>query len=89
MDTPPANALEGLRDRALLAVLAFTGRVGELGRLRIEDYKCSGGHKVLELRGKGGKKRRVPLHPEAFERLDAWLDAAGLRGATGVRCSGL
>lgn len=74
-----------MRDRALLAVLAFTGcRVGEVCRLRVEDYKSSGGHKVLEVRGKGGKERRVPLHPEAFERLDAWPEAAGLGESRGA-----
>jgi integrase/recombinase XerD len=26
----------------------------------------------------------VPLHPEAFERLDAWLDAARLRDVSGA-----
>lgn len=84
LDAPPAGTPEGVRDRAVLAVLAFTGcRVGELCRLRVGDYKASGGHKVLEVRGKGGRERRVPLHPEAFERVDAWLDAAGLWDATG------
>ena len=69
LDAPATNTPEGVRDRA---VLAYTGcRVGEACRLRVQDYKTSGGHKVLEVRGKGGKERRVPLHPEAFERLDS------------------
>jgi integrase/recombinase XerD len=42
----------------------------------VGDYKMTGGHKVLEIRGKGGKERRVPLHPEAFERLDALIAVA-------------
>jgi integrase/recombinase XerD len=84
LEAPASDTPEGVRDRALLAVLAYTGcRVGEACRLRVQDYKTSGGHKVLEVRGKGGKERRVPLHPEAFERLDAWLDAAALREASG------
>ena len=66
----------------MLAALAYTGcRVGELCRLRVEDLKSSSAHRVLEVRGKGGKERRVPLHPEAVERVEAWLDAAGLRDA--------
>jgi integrase/recombinase XerD len=85
LDAPSVETPEGLRDRALLAVLAFTGcRVGEICRLRVGDYKSSGGHKVLEVRGKGGKERRVPLHPEAFERIEVWLDAAELRGSSGA-----
>ena len=74
LDAPPLDKPEGLRDRAILAVLAFTGcRVGEITRLRITDFKSSGGHRILEVRGKGGKERRVPLHPEAAERLEAWV----------------
>jgi integrase len=85
LDAPSDATPEGERDRALLAVLAFTGcRVGELCRLRIEDYKTSSGHRLLEVRGKGGKERRVPLHPEAVERIERWLDTAGIREARGA-----
>lgn len=84
LDAPSLETPEGIRDRAILAVLAYAGlRVGELRRLRVEDYKTSGGHKVLEVRGKGGKERRIPLHPEAFERLDAWVAASNLPGTSG------
>jgi integrase/recombinase XerD len=70
----------GTRDRALFAVLAYTGcRVGELTRLKVGSYKSNGVHKVLEVHGKGGKERIVPLHKEAEERLEAWLDTAGIR----------
>ncbi|MBY0457638.1 MAG: tyrosine-type recombinase/integrase [Gemmataceae bacterium] len=78
LDCPTTGTPEGLRDRAILAVLAFTGcRVGEVSRLRVGDSKRSGGHQVLEVRGKGGKERRMPLHPEAVERLEAWLAVLG------------
>jgi integrase/recombinase XerD len=80
LDAPPTATPEGVRDRCLFAVLAYTGcRVGELTRLRVKDYKDTGGHRILEVRGKGGKERRVPLHPEAVERLELWLDAGGIR----------
>lgn len=69
----------GARDRALFAVLAYTGcRVGELVKLKVGSYKSNGVHKVLEIHGKGGKERLVPLHHEAAERLEAWLDASGI-----------
>jgi integrase/recombinase XerD len=29
--------------------------------------------------GKGGKERNVPLHHEAVERIEAWLEMAGIR----------
>lgn len=74
LDAPDLETPAGVRDHALLAVLAYTGcRVGELCRLRIRDYKTTGVHRILEIRGKGGKERRVPLHLEAVERLDCWL----------------
>jgi integrase/recombinase XerD len=74
----------GFRDRALLAVLAYTGcRVGELTRLKVGNYKQNGVHRVLEIMGKGGKERLVPVHVEAAERLEAWLDVAGIRGESG------
>lgn len=80
IDAPTVETPAGLRDRALLAVLAYTGcRVGELARLKVGSYKTTSGHRVLEVHGKGGKERRVPLHAEAVERLEVWLDAAGLR----------
>ena len=70
----------GIPDRALLAILAYTGcRVGELTRLKVGSYKQNGVHRVLEIHGKGGKERLVPLHPEAAERLEAWLDLSGFR----------
>ena len=34
---------------------------------------------MLEIRGRGGKERRLPLPPEAFERLETWLDEADMR----------
>jgi integrase/recombinase XerD len=80
LDAGDPSTPVGVRDRALLAVLAYTGcRVGELTRLRVSDYKLTGAHRVLEVRGKGQKERRVPLHPEAVERLEQWLDAAQIR----------
>ncbi len=70
----------GVRDRALFSILAYTGcRVGELTRLKVGSYKLDGVHRLLEIHGKGGKERVVPLHPEAAERLESWLNMAGIR----------
>lgn len=85
LEAPDASTPVGVRDRAMIAVLAYTGcRVGELTRLNVGSHKTTGGHRVLEIFGKGGKERRVPLHPEAFERLELWLDVAGLREASSM-----
>ncbi len=70
----------GIRDRAIFSILAFTGcRVGEVTGLKVGSFKQNGVHKVLEIHGKGGKERLVPLHKEAEERLEAWLDIARIR----------
>ena len=80
LDAPAESTPVGIRDRALLGILAYTGcRVGELSRLKVGDYKMTGGHKILDILGKGGKCRRVPLHPDAFERLETWLERADIR----------
>lgn len=80
LEAPPPTSPQGIRDRALLGVLAYSAcRVGELARLRVTDYRLFATHKVLEVYGKGGKQRRIPLHPEAVERLELWLDMVGIR----------
>jgi integrase/recombinase XerD len=83
MESPKSQTPAGIRDRAIIALLAYSAcRVGELAKLRVGDYQSTGGHRVLQIMGKGGKERRVPLHPEACERLEAWLDMAGIRRET-------
>jgi integrase/recombinase XerD len=79
IDSPDAGKPVGIRDRALLGLLAFSAcRVGELVRLKVSDFKTSGEHRVISILGKGGKERAAPLHPEAVERLKAWLQLAGI-----------
>jgi integrase/recombinase XerD len=84
LDAPSTETPGGVRDRAIFGVLAYTGcRVGELTRLKVKSYKTTGVHRVLEIHGKGGKERLVPLHAEAAERIEAWLDVAGIRDDSG------
>jgi integrase/recombinase XerD len=43
LDAPAIGTPVGVRDRALLALLAYTGcRVGELARLKVGSYKTTG-----------------------------------------------
>jgi integrase/recombinase XerD len=80
LDAPPADTPVGLRDRALLAVLAFSAcRVEELTNIKVGHLKTDGEHRVVELQGKGKKQRKGALPAEVLERLAAWLDAAGIR----------
>jgi integrase/recombinase XerD len=74
LDAPDPSTPVGVRDRALLGILAYSAcRVGELVRMKIGDFKTNGEHRVIAILGKGGKERSAPLHPEAVERLNAWL----------------
>ncbi len=68
-----------IRDRAIFAVLAYSGcRVGELVKLKVRDYRTNGEHRVLNITGKGNKERTTPLHLEAVEKLAAWLALPGI-----------
>ena len=79
LDAPGEESPAGIRDRAILGVLAYSAcRVGELVQLRVGDFKTTGEHRVLLIYGKGGKERTVPLHLEAVERLTAWLATADI-----------
>jgi len=78
LDAPPAEGWEGLRDRALLALLYGGGlRASEACDLRLEDlelHTTGAGPGLLRVRGKGGRERLVPFGGEARERLEAWLE---------------
>jgi integrase/recombinase XerD len=83
LDAPGEATPERIRDRAMLGTLAYTAcRVGEIVRLTVGSYSEANGHRVLRVLGKGNKERRVPLHPEAWERIEHWLDVSRMRGAT-------
>ena len=69
----------GLRDRALLGVLAYTfARIGAVVNLKIEDYYPSGKRFLLRFKEKGGKEKELPVHHKLEELLDQYLKATGL-----------
>jgi site-specific recombinase XerC len=62
-----------LRNRAILAVLVYTGlRRGEVVRLDIGSLQREGDI-ALRVRGKGNKERVVGLPSQAVEAIDAYL----------------
>lgn len=78
LDAPAPASLQGLRDRAVLAVLLYLGlRREEAARLTVQDIQERRGIKHLRVHGKGGKLRYLPLHPVALERIHAYLEASG------------
>ena len=62
------------RDQAALALLVYAGlRIQETCHLQLRDLDLEGGTIAIR-RGKGGKARRVPLHSDAQEMLQRYLD---------------
>lgn len=75
LDAPDGDTLKGLRDRAILAVLLYHGlRREELAHLQTGDLQERRGVKHLQVHGKGGKIRFLPLHPVAAERIYLYLE---------------
>ena len=62
-----------VRNRAILAVLVYTGlRRGEVVRLNVSSLQREGDI-ALRVRGKGNKERVVGLPSQAVEAIDAYL----------------
>jgi site-specific recombinase XerD len=71
----------GLRDRAILATLAYTAcRAGAVAKLRQQDFQHDGTQSVLRFQEKGGKSREIPVRHDLEGYIRAYLDAAGLGG---------
>ena len=75
---PDREKLKGKRDRALLALLLACGlRRHEAVALRLEHFEQREGHwAIVNLNGKSGHVRTVPVPDWVMEALRAWLSAA-------------
>lgn len=80
VNAPDADTLKGKRDRALLAVLIGCGlRREEAATLTIEHIQQRDGRWVIvDMKGKGGKIRTVPMPSWCKAAMDAWTAAAGI-----------
>jgi integrase/recombinase XerD len=68
------DAATNPRDEALVCLLLLNGlRVSEAISARVEDLGDERGHRVLRVRGKGGRVDRVPLAPRTARAIDAML----------------
>lgn len=78
LEAPDPSTLKGVRDRAILSMFLFHGlRREEVAKLRVRDLVERRGVRHVQVHGKGGKLRYVPLHPQTAERLAAYLQQAG------------
>ena len=77
----PSDTVLGLRDRALLGVMAYTfARIGAVLTLKVEDYYVQRRRGWLRLHEKGGKVSEIPCHHTLEQYLEEYLAASGLAG---------
>ena len=71
----------GMRDRAILATLAYTAcRAGAVAKLRLGDFQHDGQQYVLRFQEKGGKSREIPVRHDLEGFILAYVEAAGIGG---------
>ena len=79
LDSMDAATVVGLRDRAIVATMAFTfARVSAVVGLKVEDYYAQKKRWWLRLREKNGKVNEMPCHHKLENYLDAYIMAAGI-----------
>jgi site-specific recombinase XerD len=82
LDSIDVATLVGLRDRALIALMAYNfSRVGAAVAMRVEDYFATGKRWWVRLHEKGGKRHEMPANHNLEAYLDAYLQAAGIAEA--------
>jgi site-specific recombinase XerD len=80
IDSIDLSHIVGLRDQAILGVLAYTfARIGAVVSLQVKDYFQVGKRSVLRFSEKGGKEKEIPVHHKLEAILDSYLDASELR----------
>jgi len=80
INTPDISTLKGLRDRAILAVALGSGlRRSEIAALKVDNIKMRDSRWViLDITGKGGRIRTVPIAPWVKKATDQWLSKANI-----------
>lgn len=84
LEAPDVDEALGLRDRAMLELMYASGlRVSELVTLKLTGVDLR--HGVVQIVGKGGKERLVPMGEEAMHWLQRYVRAArGEHAAAGA-----
>jgi len=84
LDAIDTEALIGLRDRALIALMGYSfARVGAVIQMKVGDYFIQKRRGWIRLQEKGGKVNEMPCHHSLEQFLDEWLTASGLASEPG------
>jgi len=80
LEAPDTTTLIGLRDRALLAVMLGAGlRRSEVAALTLDHVQQRDGRwAIVDLVGKGGRVRTVPIPSWTKVAIDRWAEASGI-----------
>lgn len=83
LDSIDTNTVMGLRDRALIALMAYTfARVGAALAMKVEDYFIQGRRGWVRLHEKGGKRHEVPAHHNLDAYFEAYIEGCSAPGRT-------
>ena len=87
-ELPNVNTLKGKRDRAILSLLLACGlRRGEVATLELDDIQRRKDHwAIVDLTGKGGHVRTVPVPDWVTRTIGEWVSAAGISSGKLFRC---
>ena len=78
LDAPDPTTFIGIRDRAILGTLFYTGcRIAEVCSLKVKDFYEDAGYWVLDFVVKGGKKNKIAIHNELQIALMDYLNTSG------------
>jgi integrase len=88
LDAPDTQYTKGKRDHAILALLLGCGlRRAELIALKLTHLQQRDDHwAIIDLYGKGGQVRTVPMPNWVKATVDAWLKAAGIEDGFIFHC---
>lgn len=82
------NTVIGLRDRALIGVMAYSfARISAVLGMNVEDFYQQGKQSWVRLHEKGGKEHDVPAHHTLVELIDRYQHEAGIENEKGTPCS--
>jgi integrase/recombinase XerD len=81
LDSIDTSTVMGLRDRALIALMAYSfARIGAVVAMKVEDYFVQGRRGWVRLYEKGGKRHEAPVHHNIDAYIEANIKVAGLEG---------